>query len=148
MDALTTPYEAIGGAPVVAAIVDRFYDLMDEDPAYADVRRLHAKQLGPIKEGLAQFLNGWLGGPRDWFDKGLCMRSMHVPMAISAEAARQWAEAMARAIDAEPGVDESLKVAMAQRLTQIALSMVNRPVPGGKADSGAADALAGAAPAA
>lgn len=127
MDALTTPYETIGGAAVVAAIVDRFYDLMDEDPAYAEVRALHGAELGPVKDGLAQFLNGWLGGPRDWFDKGLCMRSLHVPMAISNEAARQWAEAMTRAIADEPGIDDGLKVVMARRLAQIAMSMANRP---------------------
>lgn len=127
MDAPATPYAMIGGSAVVEAIVDRFYRLMDEDPAYADVRRLHAKDLGPVREGLAQFLDGWLGGPRDWFDKGLCMRSMHVPMAISAEVARQWAEAMVRAIEDQPGLDQRIAVAMAERLAQLALSMVNRP---------------------
>lgn len=127
MDAPATPYAMIGGSAVVEAIVDRFYRLMDKDPAYADVRRLHAKDLGPVREGLAQFLDGWLGGPRDWFDKGLCMRSMHVPMAISAEVARQWAEAMVRAIEDQPGLDQRIAVAMAERLAQLALSMVNRP---------------------
>jgi hemoglobin len=43
------------------AIADRFYTLMDTDPAYAQVRAMHAADLGPVKASLASFLAGWSG---------------------------------------------------------------------------------------
>ena len=126
MDAPVTPYEMLGGADVVAAIVDRFYDLMDEEPAYAGVRALHAGDLTKIRAGLKEFLNAWLGGPRDWFDRGVCMMSLHGKFAIPADVARQWADAMRRAIAGQQDVDPRLAEALAERLEQMALGMVNR----------------------
>ena len=35
---VVTPFERIGGARAVRARVDRFYDAMDDDPAYAERR--------------------------------------------------------------------------------------------------------------
>ena len=61
--ATTTAYETIGGASAVRAFVDRFYDLMEGEPAYAALRALHAPDLGPMRESLAGFLTAWLGGP-------------------------------------------------------------------------------------
>ena len=60
-----TPFEAIGGASTVRLIVNRFYDLMDTDSAYAELREIHAPDLTPMRRSLAGFLDGWLGGPRD-----------------------------------------------------------------------------------
>ena len=80
-----TPYDLIGGAPVIRRIVDRFYDLMDQDPAYAELRALHAPDLGPMRHSLSGFLNAWAGGPRDWFEEnpGKCMMSAHKGIAIA-----------------------------------------------------------------
>ncbi len=66
------------------AIVDRFYDLMDNDPAYAELRAMHAPDLTRMRGELARFLAGWAGGPRDWFEDnpGRCMMSVHKPYAI------------------------------------------------------------------
>ncbi|MGE4431339.1 MAG: globin [Sphingobium sp.] len=127
MDAPTTPYEMLGGSAVVMAIVDRFYRLMAEEAGYAELRALHAEDLTPVRDGLAGFLNGWLGGPRDWFDRGACVMSLHRAIPVSQEVARQWAEAMTRAIADQPGLDERLSVAMTERLVQMATGMVNEP---------------------
>lgn len=94
-----TPYERIGGGAVLRAIVDRFYDLMDTDPAYVDLRAMHAVDLDPMRDSLTGFLTGWAGGPRDWFQSGKCVMSLHGALAITAETARQWLDAMRRAID-------------------------------------------------
>jgi len=103
------PYQQIGEAPAVRRVVERFYDLMESDPAYAELRALHAPDLGPMRQSLAGFLIGWLGGPRDWFDArpGKCMMSMHAQVPVNAATARQWREAMARAL-ADTGVDAGL----------------------------------------
>ena len=40
-----TPYDLIGGEEVVRALIARFYDLMDEDPDYYGIRKLHPESL-------------------------------------------------------------------------------------------------------
>ena len=122
----TTPFERLGGLPVLQAISDRFYDLMDQDPAYAELRTMHAPDLGRMRIALAQFLMGWSGGPRDWFDAnpGRCMMSVHKGYAISNAVAGQWAEAMDRAIFAELGeADPPLAQEMTRVLGQLARGM-------------------------
>jgi len=99
--AATTPYDRLGGKATIEAIADRFYDLMDSDPAFAELRAMHAADLAPMRASLAGFLTGWSGGPRDWFEAnpGRCMMSIHRPLPIDADTARQWIVAMRRAID-------------------------------------------------
>jgi len=122
----TTPYERLGGLPVLEAISNRFYDLMEQDPAYAELRAMHAPDLTRMRTALAQFLMGWSGGPRDWFEAnpGRCMMSVHKPYVIGHAVAGQWAEAMGRAIDAELGEsDPPLAKEMTRVLQQLALGM-------------------------
>ena len=40
-----TPYELIGGESGVRRLVDRFYDLMDNEATARDIRKMHAKSL-------------------------------------------------------------------------------------------------------
>lgn len=119
-----TPYERLGGREVIVAITNRFYDLMEADPAYAALRAMHAADLGPMRESLAGFLTGWSGGPRDWFASGKCMMSMHRGLPIARETADQWAAAMARAIADVAPADKVMADAMAGVLEEIAGSMV------------------------
>jgi hemoglobin len=122
---LNTPFHRLGGHAAMEAIVGRFYDLMDEDPAYAELRAMHAPDLAPMRKSLALFLAAWSGGPRDWFEQnpGKCMMSAHKGFTIRREIAGQWAEAMKRAI-AEAGIaDAALAGAMAGVLGEMALGM-------------------------
>ena len=100
-----SPYELLGGGPVIASIVTRFYDLVDHDPAYQHLRRMHAQDLRPVRESLTGFLTAWAGGPRDWFEerRSTCMMSIHAPFEIAPIAAEQWCDAMRTAIAGEPG---------------------------------------------
>ena len=41
MNTPATPFEWIGGEPAVRALVDRFYDLMDLEPGYRELRASH-----------------------------------------------------------------------------------------------------------
>jgi len=40
-----TPFERLGGEAGVRTLVERFYDLMDLEPAYAGMRALHPATL-------------------------------------------------------------------------------------------------------
>ena len=60
---VTTPFERVGGEPGVRQLVDRFYDLMDLEPAFAGIRALHPQTLDGSRDKLFWFLCGWLGGP-------------------------------------------------------------------------------------
>jgi len=119
-----TPFEQIGGAAPVKAVVETFYDLMDADPAYARLRAVHAPDLAPMRASLAGFLTGWLGGPRDWFAErpGVCMMSLHRALPIDAELGRQWTDAMGRALD-ETGVDAALADALREVFGRMSANM-------------------------
>lgn len=123
-------YELVGGQQVVRRIVDRFYDLMDADPAFADLRALHASDLGPMRESLSSFLVAWLGGPRDWFEQhpGRCMMSAHRDVPIGEASARQWAEAMTRAVG-DCVADPRLADKIAEALSAMALGMAGISTP-------------------
>ena len=56
-----TPFEWIGGEARIQLLVDRFYDLMDLEPAYAALRATHGADLTNARERLFMFLCGWMG---------------------------------------------------------------------------------------
>ena len=111
---------------MIERIVARFYEQMDNDPAYAALRAIHAEDLGPVRAGLIQFLNAWTGGPKDWFGQGKCVMSLHRAFPISAEVGEQWATAMTCAIAEQADMDPALSQAMTERLVMMARAMVNQ----------------------
>jgi hemoglobin len=119
-----SPFELVGGEAVVRRVVDRFYDLMDSDPGYGELRALHKPDLAPMRQSLACFLNAWLGGPRTWFEErpGMCVMSAHRDVAITEAAARQWADAMERAV-LEQVPDPALAPKLAEALGSLARGM-------------------------
>lgn len=123
-----TPFYQLGGHETMRAIVDRFYDLMDSDPGYAELRAMHAADLGPMRLSLAGFLAGWSGGPRDWFQNnpGKCMMSAHQAFAITPAVAAQWAEAMRRAIADVAPANADVAQQMGEVLTKMTAQMARR----------------------
>ena len=108
-----TPFERIGGEPGTRALVDRFYDLMDLDPAAAALRALHPTMLDGSRDKLFWFLCGWLGGPAHYTDRfgQPMLRARHLPFAIGIKERDQWLACMQQAM-AELQVESQL----AQRL--------------------------------
>jgi len=98
---MTTPYEQLGGDAGVRALVDRFYDLMDLEPAYAELRRVHAPSLDHAREKLHLFLSGWLGGPPLYIEKHghPRLRARHLPFPIGVRERDQWLACMSQALD-------------------------------------------------
>lgn len=97
----TPPYEAIGADAGVRKLVDRFYDLMDEDPDVKTLRDLHAKSLKISREKLYLFLSGWLGGPSLYIDKygHPRLRQRHLPFKITSLERDQWISCMNKALE-------------------------------------------------
>lgn len=94
------PFDRIGGREPIARMVNRFYDLMESEPDFAELRAMHAPDLTPMRESLTDFLMAWMGGPRDWFEKrpGACIMSAHRALeGMNFATATQWVLAMQQA---------------------------------------------------
>jgi hemoglobin len=107
---METHFQRIGGEETLRRLVDRFYDLMDEDPDYYGIRKMHARDLAEARDKLFMFLSGWTGGPQLYMEKfgHPRLRQRHLPFAIGEAERDQWMACMARAMD-EVGVDEKLR---------------------------------------
>ena len=110
-----TPFDRIGGEAGVRTLVDRFYDLMDLEPAYAGIRKLHPGTLDGSRDKLFWFLCGWLGGPNHYTDRfgHPMLRARHLPYAIGLAERDQWMACMIQAMD-----DSAVEPGMAQRLAE------------------------------
>ncbi|PQA79253.1 group II truncated hemoglobin [Rhodoferax sp. TS-BS-61-7] len=95
-----TPFEWIGGEAVVRSLVDRFYDLMDLEPGYTELRAAHGSSLDKARDHLFWFLCGWLGGP-DYFVERFGhprLRARHMPFKIGILERDQWLACMDQAM--------------------------------------------------
>ncbi len=123
-----TPFERIGGADVVDAIVERFYAEMDERPDARGVRALHAANLAPTKFVLKRYIGEWLGGPplysRDRGHPRLRMR--HMRFAIGETERDAWLACMGAALAATVA-DEEARASIASAMAALADHMRNRP---------------------
>lgn len=126
MPAFDTPYEWIGGEEKVKALVERFYDLMDLEPAYRDLRAAHGTELANARQRLFWFLSGWLGGPQHYTDRfgHPRLRMRHMPFAIGIKERDQWLACMDQAMG-EVGVDEKLRARLRESFFQTADWMRN-----------------------
>ncbi len=111
---METHYARIGGEAAVRRLVDRFYDLMDQQQEFQGIRELHAKSLKASREKLFLFLSGWLGGPQLYVEKygHPRLRQRHLPFAIGESERDQWMSCMVQAmqdIGLEEGLREELK---------------------------------------
>jgi hemoglobin len=123
----TTPYELIGADAGVRELVDRFYDLMDFEPAYAQLRRVHGSSLESAREKLSLFLSGWLGGPPLYVQRygHPMLRARHLPFSIGAEERDQWMACMVQAMQ-EVEVPQALREALEPAFYKTADWMRNR----------------------
>jgi len=127
MSAEPTPYETLGGAEKLRALVDRFYELMDTQQEYYAIRKLHPQDLSGSAEKLYLFLSGWLGGPPLYQQKfgQPFLRARHLPFAIGATERDLWLACMARAMQ-EVEVEDGLRAALASAFFKTADHMRNR----------------------
>lgn len=123
----STPYELIGGEARLRELVERFYHLMDTQPEYYGIRKLHPADLAGSTDKLYMFLSGWLGGPPLYTDKfgHPMLRARHLPFAIASAERDQWMACMQQAME-EVGLDEGLRIALRDAFFGTADWMRNR----------------------
>lgn len=123
-----TPFEWAGGEAAVRALVDRFYDLMDIEPAYRELRAAHGNTLAEARDKLHWFLCGWLGGPQHYTERfgHPRLRARHMPFAIGVQERDQWLACMDQAMQ-ETGLDPALRERLNQSFFQTADWMRNQP---------------------
>lgn len=113
MAEFSTPYQALGEQGI-RDLANAFYDIMDTLPEAAGIRAMHGKDLTSIKERLAEYLIGWMGGPPIYAQKygSVCMTEPHAGYAIGESERDQWLLCMEKALDkieADPALREMLK---------------------------------------
>ena len=120
-------FEALGGEPQVEALVERFYDLMELDPAYTALRAVHGPDLAQARQKLSWFLCGWLGGPQHYTERfgHPRLRMRHMPYSIGIVERDQWLACMDQAM-AEVGMAESVRLRLRDSFFQTADWMRNR----------------------
>ena len=124
-----TPFDLIGGADKVRALVESFYDIMSErEPALA---RLHACDPdGKVDRGsrdrFAMFLVGWLGGPQDYIVQHghPRLRMRHGRVAVNLAMRDAWLRCMQTALD-EHAIKGEVRTFLDARFAEVADFMRN-----------------------
>jgi hemoglobin len=121
-------YGRLGGSEAVRGLVDRFYDLMDEDPDYYGIRKLHPQDLGESRNKLFCFLSQWTGGPTLYSERfgPPALRRRHMPFAIGTSERDQWMACMLRAMQ-EVGIEADLRAQLERAFFKTADFMRNQP---------------------
>ncbi|MEY8828195.1 group II truncated hemoglobin [Sedimentitalea sp. XS_ASV28] len=99
---MTSALEQIGGETVLKAVVERFYDLMESDPAVHELHRLHFRGhgLSHTRQAQFEFLCGFLGGRPHYRERfgHMNLREIHEHVPIRTADAELWLETFDRAL--------------------------------------------------
>lgn len=132
ISSLPSPYQQIGGAPAVEALVNRFYDLVEFEPDAAPLRVLHASGHGFSHARQAQFLflTGFLGGPHLYHEQNghADVLQMHAHLNIQAPARDAWLSCMRKAMQLE-GLPEDVANRLMVSFTRIADRILSHAPP-------------------
>ena len=125
---LIEAYELMGGETAVRCLVDRFYDLMVDDPGYSGIRKLHPQDLSGSRQKLFMFLCGFMGGPSLYTEKfgEPRMRTRHLPFSIGVSERDQWLSCMSRAME-DVGLEQEVCRSLGKAFYQTADFMRNQP---------------------
>jgi hemoglobin len=123
-----TAFELIGGEARVRELVDRFYDLMELEPEFHEIRALHPASLEGSRDKLYWFLSGWMGGPNLYVERfgHPRLRARHLPFAIASRERDQWLVCMGRAMQ-DVGVPPALLERLLESFYGTADWMRNQP---------------------
>ncbi|WP_407672279.1 group II truncated hemoglobin [Noviherbaspirillum pedocola] len=121
-----TLFDIIGGEARLRELVDRFYDLMELEPEFAELRAMHPPTTEGSRDKLFWFLCGWSGGPDHYISRfgHPRLRARHLPFSIATRERDQWLRCMAMAMH-EIGLDRSLQERLLHSFFQTADWMRN-----------------------
>jgi len=127
MEQTTTTYEKIGGEATVGKLCDRFYELMNTIPQFAELRAMHPEDLQGSRDKLFMFLSGWMGGPDLFVEKfgHPRLRGRHMPFAIGVQERDQWVACMALAME-DVGLSEDIRKVLLHNFFNTADFMRNK----------------------
>lgn len=122
-----TAYDVVGGDARVRELVDRFYDLMELEPEFADIRAMHPAPMDSSRDKLYWFLSGWLGGPQMFVERfgHPRLRARHFPFSIGIKERDQWLRCMEMAMR-DIGIEPRLHEALMESFSQTADWMRNK----------------------
>ena len=130
---MNNPYEEMGGRAMVLALVERFYDVMEQsEPALAALHELddQGKVSRRNRDRFGSFLVGWLGGPDDYVrDHGHPrLRLRHARVPIDGAMRDAWVRCMGAAMDACQ-VPAPTRAFLRQRFAEVAAFLRNLDQP-------------------
>ncbi len=119
-----TPFEMLGGADRVKALVESFYDVMSaQEPALA---KLHVcdpdgKVARTPRDRFALFLIGWLGGPDDYIQQHghPRLRMRHGRVAVNIAMRDAWLRCMTAAME-QHGITGEARTFLDGRFAEVA----------------------------
>ncbi len=126
-----TPFELVGGADRVRALVEKFYDAMsDLEPALAQLHECDpdGKVARGPRDRFALFLIGWLGGPQDYIAQHghPRLRMRHGRVAVNIAMRDAWVRCMQAAMDAE-NIAGEVRAFLDARFADVANFLRNTP---------------------
>ncbi len=123
----TSAFELLGGEAAVRTLVERFYDLMDLEPAYHDLRAVHGATLDNARQKLFWYLCGWLGGPQHYVERfgHPRLRARYLSFSIGIRERDQWLACMKQAMS-EQDIDPTLAARLGEAFFNTADFMRNR----------------------
>lgn len=132
---MASVYDEIGGEPALRTLVERFYDLVEDDPRGAVILGQHLRGHGiaHVRDEQFAFLSGFLGGPRLYAERHghMNLRELHDHLPIRLQEAEDWMALMEQAI-ADTGLAGGPIERARPALRRAALMLVNRaPEPDG-----------------
>lgn len=99
---MTSALDQIGGEGVLRAVVERFYDLMESDPAVHELHRLHFRGhgLSHTRQAQFEFMCGFLGGRAYYRERfgHMNLREIHAHVPIREADAEMWLQTFDRAL--------------------------------------------------
>ena len=122
-----TLYQQLNGEDGLRALVNRFYQLMDELPEAKGVRNLHPPDITGSAEKLFKFLSGFLGGPQLYTSEygHPRLRVRHLPFKIGKQEQDEWLLCMEQALS-ETVSDQTLHNTLLSNFRRTADHMRNQ----------------------
>ncbi len=112
-----TSFQAAGGEEGIRKLADAFYDVMAELPQAKIIHDMHGDNIDVLRDKLARFLCGWLGGPKLFREKygPIQIPKAHNHLEIGIAERDAWLACMKQALEQQP-YDQAFKEYMLKEL--------------------------------